>query len=185
MFKQRFIITSNYKVLHFDEWDILFVGKNAYNEWVIGSLAYDDEENNIQQHYYLIVSEQQLIHFLRQDITLRLLFSKATKIFKTISDINGYLIGDYQELEFENINKNSLPAKNSTCPLSNEQKDLLKQISKHKLAFSNDWKVFSNLEDVKETKLPNSKNSNYQKRDKSIIDRSLVNKNTNKYKSVK
>lgn len=39
-------IINDYQVLHFDEYPILFVGKNATNNNVIGSFLYENEVNN-------------------------------------------------------------------------------------------------------------------------------------------
>jgi hypothetical protein len=147
MLKLRHQIVSNYTVLHFDEWDILFVGKNAYDEWVVGSLAYDDDENNVLHHYYLIVSEKSLTRFLKTDISYRTLFQEAIKIFKTLRDINENLIEKPKELLFEQISENSLPSENGFCPESDEQQDLLKVILRHEFVFSNNWGVF-NLDEV-------------------------------------
>ena len=148
MLKLRYHIVSNYTVLHFDEWDILFAGKNAYNEWIVGSLAYDDDENNVLHHYYLIVSEKSLTRFLKTDISYRKLFQEATTIFKTLRDINENLIEEPFELTFEDISKNSLPSEKGFCPESEEQQMLLKLTLKHELVFSNSWDVL-NLDKVK------------------------------------
>ena len=148
MLKLRYHIVSNYTVLHFDEWDILFAGKNAYDEWIVGSLAYDDDENNVLHHYYVVVSEKSLIRFLKGDISYRILFQEATTIYKTLRDINENLIEKPIELAFEEINKNSLPSEKGYCPESDEQESLLKLILKHETAFSNNWDVF-NLDEIK------------------------------------
>lgn len=142
MFKPRYDIVNNYVVLHFDEWDILFAGKNAYDEWIVGSLAYDDEENNVLHHYYLVVSEKSIIRFLKREINYRTLFQKAITIFKTLRDINEKLL-ENNELAFEEINKNALPSEKGFCPESDEQENLLKLILKHEMAFSNNWDVFN------------------------------------------
>jgi hypothetical protein len=143
MLKPRYDIVSKYTVLHFDEWDILFAGKNAYDEWIIGSLAYDDEENNVLHHYYLVVSEKSIIRFLKRDISYRKLFQEAIVIFKTLKDINENLIEKPIELVFEEINKNSLPSEKGFCPESDEQEILLNSILKHEMAFSNNWNIIN------------------------------------------
>lgn len=172
MLKLRYHIVSNYTVLHFDEWDILFAGKNAYNEWIVGSLAYDDDENNVLHHYYLIVSEKSLIRFLRNDISYRTLFKDAITIFKTLRDINENLIEEPLELDFEEINKNSLPSENGFCPKSDEQEELLKLILKHETASSNNWNVISfnktkiSSKQLKPVNFPNFRNTNNYESDR-------------------
>lgn len=167
MLKLRYHIESNYTVLHFDEWDILFAGKNAYNEWIVGSLAYDDDENNVLHHYYLVVSEKSLIRFLKRDISYKKLFREAITIFKTLRDINENLIEQPIELAFEKINKNSLPSEKGFCPESDEQESLLKLILKHEMAFSNNWEIDSldkikiSLKQSKPTNFPNFRNNKH------------------------
>jgi hypothetical protein len=132
MLKPRYDIVNNYTVLHFDEWDILFAGKNAYDEWIVGSLAYDDEENNVLHHYYLVVSEKSATCFLRRDISYKTLFHEAITIFKTLRDINENLIEEPLELAFEDIHEDSLPSERGFCPETNEQQELLKLLQKPK-----------------------------------------------------
>lgn len=180
MLKQRFEIINNYTVLHFDEWDVLFSGKNAYDEWIVGSLAYDDEENNILHHYFLMVSEKSLTRFLKRDISYRTLFKDAITIFKTLRDINENLIGNPLELVFEEISKKSLPSERSFCPESDEQKELLKLILKHEMTFSNNWGVF-NLDGGK-IFLRSHKSSNFLENKK--MNNNESNRNTRKYAHV-
>lgn len=171
MLKQnRYEIVNHYTVLHFDELNILFAGKNAYDEWIVGSLAYDDDENNILHHYYLVFSEKSLIRFLRRDISYRTLFKNAITIFKTLRDINENLIEKPIELDFEKINKNSLPSGKGFCPESDEQEELLKLILKQGMAFSNNWNTF-NLDEIKKP----------LKQSKLVV--SLNFRNTNNYES--
>jgi hypothetical protein len=149
MFKSRYNIVNNYTVLHFDEWDILFAGKNAYDEWIVGSLAYDDEENNVLHHYYLVVSEKSLTRFLKREINYRTLFQEAITIFKTLRDINENLKEKPLELDFEEINKKSLPSEKGFCPSSDESDELLHVISRHKIIFSGNWQIFSQSDIIK------------------------------------
>ena len=144
----RYHIVSNYTVLHFDDWDILFAGKNAYDEWIVGSLAYDDDDNNVLHHYYLLVSEKSLVRFLKGDISYRTLFQKAITIFKTLRDINEKLL-ENNELAFEEINKNSLPSEKGFCPLSDEREELLQMISRHRMIFSDNWQIFNQSDTLK------------------------------------
>ncbi|MDZ7899478.1 MAG: hypothetical protein U5N85_15825 [Arcicella sp.] len=141
MLNPRYDIVNNYTVLHFDEWDILFAGRNANNEWIVGSLAYDDDENNVLHHYYLVVSEKSITHFLKREISYRALFQQAMTIFKTLRDINENLLEE-QELSFQEISKKSLPSEKGFCPKSDEQEELLQRIPKRKMTFSNNWQVF-------------------------------------------
>ena len=136
MLKPRYDIVSNYTVLHFDEWDILFAGKNAYDEWIVGSLAYDDEENNVLHHYYLVVSEKSLAQFLKIAINYRTLFQESITIFKTLRDINENLIEKPLELAFEEINEDSLPSESGFCPETNTQQELLKYITESEMVLA-------------------------------------------------
>ena len=126
-----FDIVKKYTVLHFDEWDILFAGKNHSDEWVIGSLAYDDEEENVLQHYYLVISDAHFNDYLELKISYRGLYPLAKSIYKTIRDINENIISEVKVL-YESLEDDEMPRWNSFCPETDEQQELLKLLQKPK-----------------------------------------------------
>jgi hypothetical protein len=126
-----FDIVKKYTVFHFDEWDIVFVGKNHSDEWIIGSLAYDDVEENALHHYYLIISEQSLKDYLELKISYRGLYPLAKSIYRTIRDINENIISEEKVL-YEDLEDDDMPRQNSFCPESDEKQELLKLLQKPK-----------------------------------------------------
>ncbi len=126
-----FDIVKKYTVLHFDEWDILFAGKNPLDEWVIGSLAYDDEEENVLHHYYLVVSDVHLKDYLELKVSYRGLYPLAKSIYRTIRDINENIITEEKVL-YEDLGDNEMPRWSSFCPETDEQQELLKLLQNPK-----------------------------------------------------
>lgn len=127
-----FDIVSNYTSLfEFDFWDILFVGQNQSNEWIIGSLARDDKEKNVLHHNYLIVSELNLKEYLELKISYRDLFPLAKSIFRTVRDINENIISE-KRVPYENLKDENMPRQNSFCPDYDERHELLKLLQNPK-----------------------------------------------------
>jgi hypothetical protein len=126
------IVTNYTSLFEFDFWDILFVGKNQSNEWVIGSLARDDKEKNVLHHNYLIVSEQDLKDYLELKISYRGLYPLAKSIFRTIRDINENIISEEKVL-YKNLKDGNMPSSNSFCPDYDERHELLKYITESEM----------------------------------------------------
>ena len=126
-----FDIVKKYTVLHFDEWDILFAGKNHSDEWIIGSLAQDDVEENVLHHYYLIISEQNLRDYLELKVSYRGLYPLAKSIYRTIRDINENIIREEKVL-YEDLEDDDMPRQGSFCPETDEQQEILKLLQKPK-----------------------------------------------------
>ena len=129
------IVTNYTSLFDFDLWDILFVGKNQSGEWIIGSLARDDKEKNVLHHYYLIISEQNLKDYLALKISYRDLYPLAKSIFKTIRDINENIITE-KKVFYDNLKDENMPRKNSFCPESGEQQELLKYITESEMVLA-------------------------------------------------
>jgi hypothetical protein len=125
------IVTNYTSLFEFDFWDILFVGQNQANEWIIGSLARDDKEKNVLHHYYLLVPEYNLKEYLELKISYRDLYPLAKSIFRTIRDINENIITE-EKILYENLKDENMPRKNSFCPDYEERQELLKLLQKPK-----------------------------------------------------
>ena len=111
-----FDIVANYtSLLDFDLWDIIFVGQNQANEWIIGSLAQDDKEENVLHHYYLIISEQNLKDYLELKISYRGLYPLAKNIYRTIRNINENIISEENVL-YKDLEDDDMPRWSSFCP---------------------------------------------------------------------
>ena len=126
-----FDIVKKYTILHFDEWDVIFVGKNHLDEWIIGSLAHDDVEENVLHHYYLIISEQNLKDYLELKVSYRGLYPLAKSIYRTIRDINENIIMEEKVL-YEDLEDDDMPRQGSFCPETDEQQEILKLLQNPK-----------------------------------------------------
>lgn len=111
------VITGNYKVLHFDEHPILFAGTNDYGNKIIGSLAFEgDEEDEYRlRFFHIIVTDEDYIKFTRQKITYRQLIDGYATIFVVDTNLNYKPINIFQ-VPLENIPEEYLPIKEVYCP---------------------------------------------------------------------
>jgi len=136
-------IVSDYKLVHYDDFPILFFGKNILKKWVVGSFIYENEEQNNLQYFHSIVNQEQLKQFLNQTITYLDLLRNAEKIV-FVSKNYAYKILDTKVIEFDDIDKSFLPLKNSFCPVHfeiseifNKEDNYLSKVSIKPISFSN------------------------------------------------
>lgn len=103
------IIVDNYKVLHFDEYPILFTGTNKYGNKLIGSFCDEDDNYNLL-YFVIIISDKDFGDFYKKKISYRDLLRKSNELFvleKTFGDrlLNSYSVplseipADYIPLE--------------------------------------------------------------------------------------
>jgi hypothetical protein len=109
-------IVDDYEVLHFDEYPILFIGKNAANQTMIGSFLYENEGNNTLMFFHSIISKTTLIDFLQQNISYLDVLKKAEAIYKVEKDYN-YQIINSKKILFSQIDKTVLPLPSAYCPI--------------------------------------------------------------------
>lgn len=94
------IIVSNYTVLHFDEYPILYCGKNAdrYGNWVVGSLMCESEDDNIPdtfRHIHVVLSGKDFMLFMEGEISYRELIEKNKMIFVIDTNIKNDILTTY------------------------------------------------------------------------------------------
>ena len=123
--KDRIKIVSDYTILHFDEYPILFVGKNQMEQLLVGSFIF--EENNDLHFFYSTVDNQLLSFFLSQKISYLELLQKANEIFFVTTDFNEN-IKISKKVVFNKIDKSWLPLENSFCPSVDDAKKMLLKI---------------------------------------------------------
>ena len=116
------IITDSYEVLHFDEFPILFEGKNLQGSRVVGSLICDDEAG-LFHYFHAIIEDKNYIDFKNQWVSYLNLLKNADSIFVLGKDINGMLKNTYQ-LPFNKIPKDYLPLPTAYCPKSKTASNL-------------------------------------------------------------
>lgn len=109
------VIRSNYKILHFDEFPILFTGTNDYGNKILASLSYEDTESDTFRYFYLIVTESDYIKFIKRQLSYRGLFTNTKKVFILDKDINENVIRSYH-VPLNEIPDDYLPLENVYCP---------------------------------------------------------------------
>jgi len=143
IFSQDFaIIQSNYEVIHFDEYPILFVGLNKYHNIVLGSLLCEDEESKPGglRFIHTIITTTDLWNFANQRITYRRLLQKVKYVYILDKDYN-YVLQQSWFVHLEEIPKAYLPLPDTLCPVVGQDQ----MLNLLKLGRSAD-KVYQNLE---------------------------------------
>ncbi len=104
-------------MIHFDDFPILFFGKNLFKNWIIGSFICENEEDNTLQYFHSIVKSELLKLFLQQQITYFDLLQKVEKIYFVNKNYSDRIINAIS-VEYQSIDKSILPLKNLFCPIS-------------------------------------------------------------------
>ncbi|MFC3563257.1 hypothetical protein [Pedobacter jamesrossensis] len=89
------VVADNYKILHYDEFPILFSGTNKYGNKLIGSFSYEDEETDLFRYFAVIIDDKQFIDFNNGKISYRDLILSNKSIFVLDKDINEVIINTY------------------------------------------------------------------------------------------
>ena len=79
-------LLKSYKVLHHDEYPIVFYGKNFEGGNIIGSFIFEDEETDTLLFFVCEVTKHTLLEFLRKNISYRYVMVDATKISMVTTD---------------------------------------------------------------------------------------------------
>ena len=108
-------IKDNYTILHFDEYPILFIGKNYKSEIVIGSFIFEDDDENTMKFFHSIVSYNLAIEFLKRKVPYLEVLKASTCICVVTKDYN-YKILNVEEKSFFDIDKTFLPLSTAICP---------------------------------------------------------------------
>lgn len=123
--KDKIKIVSDYTILHFDEYPILFAGANQMEQMLVCSFIF--EENNDLHFFYSTVDNQLLSSFLSQKISYLKLLEKANEIFFVRTDFNES-VKVSKKVAFNKIDKSWLPLENSFCPSVDDAKKMLLKI---------------------------------------------------------
>jgi len=108
-------IIDNYKILHFDELPILYVGTNKFGNKIIGSHLEDDDDTQKSINIHTILSNKEFYNFMHHKVSYLELLKTSASIFIIENDYNNIDIKAY-EFEFESIPVDYLPTENSFCP---------------------------------------------------------------------
>ncbi|MGY3211492.1 hypothetical protein [Mucilaginibacter sp. HD30] len=107
------VIRDNYRVLHFDEYPILFSGTNKYGNILLSSLA--SEEDDIFRYFTIELDDKQYSDFINRKVSYRELIRANQEVFVVDKDINDFEIATYQ-VPLNDIPSDYLPHPNSYIP---------------------------------------------------------------------
>ena len=120
-------IVNNYTVLHFDEYPILFIGKNYKSETVIGSFICEDDGENAAKYFHSIVASNFVTKFLNREISYLDVLKAASSISIVTKNHNGTVL-KVEEKDFSEIDKSFLPLPSAYCPVV--EKKTIKQFDR-------------------------------------------------------
>ena len=109
-------LLRSYKVLHHDEYPIVFYGKNVEGSNIIGSFIFEDEETDTLLFFVCEVTKNTLLEFLSRNISYRYVMVDATKISMVTTDYF-YHIENKKTIQYSDIEADMLPSHSSFCPV--------------------------------------------------------------------
>ena len=118
----KFEIATSYTVLHFDEYPILFIGRNSVADLVIGSFLCEDDDNDLN-FFSSIVHLNTLLFFLYGKISYRDVLRNAIEIASVTKNLSGKIL-QTSPIQFEDIDEELLPLPESFCPKLSEPNKL-------------------------------------------------------------
>lgn len=127
-------IVDNYKVLHFDDFPILFIGTNKFGNKIIGSHLEEDDDNLRIYTLHTILTDKEYYHFLNGKISYLEILKESTSISLVEKDFNFKILKAF-DFDFNSIPTDYLPLESSFCPKIVKEQSLEYAISlKGKLA---------------------------------------------------
>ncbi len=107
-------IAKDYRVLHHDEFPILFSGLNAAGERIVGSFI-EEHAAGGANYFHALVREQDFFRFLHQDISYRDLLKGADRVYLLTKSAKG-LVLNAQNIKFSAIPADILALASAFCP---------------------------------------------------------------------
>jgi hypothetical protein len=127
-------IVNNYKVLHFDEFPILYIGTNKFGNKLIGSHLEEDDKSKTILTLHTILSNKEFHQFMNGKVSYLDILKKSNSISIIEKDYN-FKIKKAYDVDFNTIPSDYLPLENSFCPTTVKAHSLIFSISlKGKLA---------------------------------------------------
>jgi hypothetical protein len=127
-------IAHNYKVLHFDDFPILYIGTNMFGNKIIGSHFEEDDENKKIICLHTILTNKQYYDFLTSKTSYLYILKSSESICLVEKDYNFKVLRAY-DFDFNSIPAEYLPLEDSYCPVTVKAHSLNFSISlKGKLA---------------------------------------------------
>lgn len=119
-------IVSNYKVLHFDDFPILYIGTNKFGNKIIGSHLEEDDDSQKIFTLHTILSNKEYHNFMNQKISYLEILQNSNSISIVEKDYS-FKIKNAYDFDFDSIPADYLPTADSFCPSS---------VKAHSLEFS-------------------------------------------------
>jgi hypothetical protein len=127
-------IISDYTVLHYDDFPILFIGKNNVGEIIVGSFICENEDDDNLLYFHSIISSENALAFFTKQISYLDTMRSANAIFIVTKDYNDRVLNN-KEVTFNQIDNSLLPLSFAFCPEIDEslllifkEKNILKDI---------------------------------------------------------
>src|SRR5690348_11929518 len=108
-------ISSSLKVLHFDDFPILFLGINRFENKILGSHLEEDDETKTIWTIHSILSNKQYYEFINKKKSYKEILKETSTKFLVEKSFNGKALNAY-DLDFDNIPEEYQPLENSYCP---------------------------------------------------------------------
>ena len=109
-------IKNNYVTLHFDEYPILFIGKNYKSEIIIGSFICENDEGNTAQYFHSIITTALAAKFLKGKLSYLELLKAASSVFIVTKDYQDKIL-QFEKKDFAQIDESYLPLPSAYCPI--------------------------------------------------------------------
>lgn len=159
-------IVDNYKVIHYDDFPILYSGKNKFDNFILGSHLDEDDDKKIIYTLHTILTPQEYFQFVSGKKSYLELLQNSSEIHLIEKDFN-FKITKADNIDISLMPREYLPTAESYYPLKEENYSLKYSISlKGKLAdksqalvenVSNILYGFKEFIDIVINKLPNIK----------------------------
>lgn len=108
-------IKSNYTILHFDEEPILYVGKNKYGGYVLGSAIDEDIVRKIEWNFRTLISAKCYLDFINKKISYLEILKNSSDIFMLEKAFDKSFTNTFS-VSFKDIPEDYLPSDDSYCP---------------------------------------------------------------------
>ena len=119
-------IVGNYKVLHFDEFPILFIGTNKFGNKIIGSHLEEDDDNKKIYTLHTILTNKEYFQFINEKKSYLNILRESDSICVVVKSFN-FKINNAYDVSFADLPNEYLPLEESFCP---------KLVKNHSLTYS-------------------------------------------------
>lgn len=109
-------IKNNYVTLHFDEYPILFIGKNYKSDIIVGSFICENDEGNTVKYFHSIIATNWAVKFLKGQLSYLELLKTASSVFIVTKDYSDKIL-QFEKKDFFQIDESYLPLPSAYCPI--------------------------------------------------------------------